>query len=308
MAKGYIFPGQGAQTVGMGKDLYDESPEARRIIDRAGEILSIDLKRIMFDGPEEELSATDTSQPAILAMSLATVKALGAEADPERVKATAGLSLGEYTALAFAGSLDFEDALRIVRERGRLMQEACDAHPGGMVSIIGLDCDAVSDLVARSADDSVLTVANVNSPEQVVVSGELDALDRLEALAKKAGAKRAVRLKVAGAFHSSLMERAAAGLERVLAGVEIRPPAVPFVSNVSADFVSEPDEIRRFLVRQLTSPVLWSKSMERMIGAGIVNFLEIGPGRVLTGLARRISPDVECVPLGTVRALAEVNL
>jgi [acyl-carrier-protein] S-malonyltransferase len=305
---GVIFPGQGAQQVGMGADLAAARPRARALFQEASELLDLDLARICFEGPAEELNRTSVAQPALLVCSLAFVEVMQEEGHLEKDRTayalTAGLSLGEYTALVFAGSLEFQDALRLVRRRGELMQEASDLVPSTMVAMRGVTPEQAHELVQRVRGDDVLTVANLNAPGQVVVSGDVVACDRLEELAREEGRGATVRLQVAGAFHSARMAPAAQGLAEAIAAVDIRPPRLPFISNVTADLVREPDEIRRLLAAQLVSPVLWQESMERAARDGVTRMLEIGSGRVLAGLMRKIDRTVRVQSYGDVGALS----
>lgn len=282
----HIFPGQGAQYVGMGKSLCEKFPAAREVFEAANRLLGFDLAKVCFDGPIEELTRTDVSQPCILTCSIAALRAMG----NLPCHAAAGLSLGEYTALVCAGAIDFEEALPLVRDRGRYMQEAALERPGTMASVLGMDRSKVEDIVARAAAAGVVAVANLNAPGQIVVSGEGAAVDEVCRLAKEAGSK-ALKLNVAGAFHSPLMESGRAKLEKRLESVKIAAPKCIVVSNVTGQPVSGPDEIRQLLARQVTSPVLWENCMRTMLAMGIKDFAEIGPGKVLAGLMRRIEPS-----------------
>lgn len=292
----FLFPGQGAQFVGMGKELYAELPAARELFDRAGEILGFDLKQICFEGPAEALEATDVSQPAILVASLAALESLKAT-QPEvvaGVSGSAGLSLGEYTALVLSGAMDFETALKVVRQRGRLMQEAAVASPSGMSSILGLDEAKVDEVLAKVAPTGRLWKANMLGPGNIVVSGEKSALAGLEAPALEAGAMKVIPLAVAGAFHSPLMKPADERLAAVLASAKIEAPRLPVYANVDTSVHTTPDEIRSRLVNQVTGGVLWEGCIRRMLADGYTRFYEIGPGRVLTGLLKRIDRKVPC--------------
>jgi [acyl-carrier-protein] S-malonyltransferase len=292
----FLFPGQGAQTVGMGRELDQELPAARSLFDRAGEVLGFDLRKLCFDGPAEALEATDVSQPAIFVASLAALEGLK-ESDPGVVEAcggAAGLSLGEYTALVFAGALDFETGLRIVRLRGQAMQAAALATPSGMASVIGLDEAQVDELCRQIAPHGRLWKANLLGPGNIVVSGDNEALGHVEAVATKLGASRVVPLAVAGAFHSELMQPADRQLAEALQDAEIRPPRIPVYSNVDAAPHDNPDEIRRTLVAQVIGGVRWEESMRRMLADGFEAFYEVGPGRVLTALLKRIDRKTPC--------------
>jgi len=302
-----IFPGQGAQTVGMGKDVAAQSTAARETFARADEILGIDLSGICFDGPADRLSTTDISQPAIFVTSVAIWRVLAergatAELAPQ---AMAGLSLGEYTALHLAGWLDFDEALRLVAERGRLMQAAAEASAGGMVSIMGGDEPKVRQLCEQAAGGEVLAPANFNCPGQIVISGAQTACERAAGLAEKHGV-RAVPLTVAGAFHSPLMRPAVEGLEKALAAANIKQGRIGVVSNVSADYHADPDEVRRLLREQVAEPIRWQASIEGLISGGFDRFVEVGPGRVLAGLMRKINRGVEALNFSTAASLEKV--
>jgi [acyl-carrier-protein] S-malonyltransferase len=300
-----LFPGQGAQKVGMGRDLYEAVPAAREVYDRANAVLDFDLAAVCFAGPEEKLNDTAVCQAAVLVTSLAALAALR-DRDPAaaRADAAAGLSLGEYTALCFAEAIGFEDAVRLVRRRGLLMKEAGEQNPGAMVSVIGLDRNAVMEVVAACKDSGVLTAANFNSPLQVVLSGTAGSVDCAATLAEERGARRVIRLAVSGAFHSPLMEPAAATLREELADTEVRKPSTPVVSNVSARPVSSAEEVRDLLALQLTSPVLWVDSMRYLIGEGMTEAVEVGPGRVLSGLLAKTDRSVAT---RNVRSLADLK-
>lgn len=284
----FLFPGQGAQTVGMGRELYEQLPAARALFDRANAILGFDLKALCFEGPAAALEATDVSQPAIYVASLAALEALKAE-QPEIVAGcagAAGLSLGEYTALVFAGALDFETGLKVVRRRGEAMQAAALASPSGMASVLGLDEAKVDELCAR-ADES-LWKANLLGPGNIVVSGAAETMTRVESIAAELGAMKVIPLQVAGAFHTPLMRPAADALAEVLAAAPFQAPRIPVYSNVDATVHDDPDDIRRTLVAQVVGSVRWEESMRRMLADGFDTFYEIGPGRVLAGLMKRI--------------------
>ncbi|WP_435006453.1 ACP S-malonyltransferase [Tundrisphaera lichenicola] len=292
----FLFPGQGAQTVGMGRALYDEVPAARMLFDRAGELLGFDLKAICFDGPAEALEATDVSQPAIYVASLAALEGLRLT-DPSVIEAcegAAGLSLGEYTALQFAGTFDFDTGLAIVRKRGEVMQTAAVASPSGMTSILGLDETKVDELCRKVEPHGRLWKANMLGPGNIVVSGDLEGLAQVEAIATELGAGRVIPLAVAGAFHSPLMAPAARSLEMTFGGADFKNPRIPVYSNVDTIAHPDPSEIRRSLIAQVTGGVRWEESIRRMIADGYDTFYEIGPGRVLTGLLKRIDRKIPC--------------
>ncbi|MBI4833251.1 MAG: ACP S-malonyltransferase [Planctomycetes bacterium] len=313
MKTAFLFPGQGAQFVGMGKDLYENHPVARRMFDKANQIVEFDIAKICFEGPDTELNKTNICQPAILIMSLVSLAVWNEkDGDPdnpivprneaERGKeiissydASAGLSLGEYTALAANGALSFEDAVHIVERRGTFMQEACDQHPSGMVSVIGLERAKLEEICkTASAKGGVVNIANLNSPGQIAISGDNETLKTASEMAKAAGARKVIPLKVAGAFHSALMKPAEEKLKIELDKIKINTITKPVISNVTADYVRTPDEIKRCLARQVTSPVLWEDSMRRLVKEGVKEFYEIGPGNVLTGLMQRIDSTVTC--------------
>lgn len=291
-----LFPGQGAQSPGMGKSLVDRFAPARELFDRAQDVLGYDLAEICFEGPAEELDSTVISQPAIFTLSLAALEYLRREKPDvvERCEATAGLSLGEYTALVFAGVLDFEDGLRLVQKRGQAMQAASDATPSGMISIIGMNLDEVEAICDEHRGDGVLQVANVLCPGNIAVSGTNDACERIEALSA-AGKLRAIPLAVAGAFHTPLMKPADDVLAGELDEIKMNRPRIPVISNVDAQPHDDPEEIRRILVRQILSPVLWETSMRNLLNSGFDTFYEVGPGRVLRGLLKRIDRKVGCL-------------
>ncbi len=288
----------------MGHDLAERFPEARATFEEADATLGMGLSRLMWEGPEAELTATRNAQPAILTHSVAVLRLVREHLGD--VGYAAGHSLGEFSAYVAAGTLAFDDALRTVRRRGELMYESGQQRPGTMAALLGLE-DAEVERVCREASgpDGVVVPANFNSPAQVVISGDVPAVQRALELARAAGARRALPLNVSGAFHSPLMESAQAGLQDQLDGVVLQPAAFPVVSNVTAEPVQEPAEARRLLVRQLTSPVRWTESMRALVDAGVDRFLELGPGSVLTGLLRRVSKDVAAQT--TIGTAAEVE-
>lgn len=284
-----LFPGQGAQAVGMGRELAEGLDECRALFSRASAVLGFDLLKLCVEGPLEELTKSSNAQPAIFTVSAAARAALAHfSGGALSVAAAAGLSSGEWAALYEAGVVSFEDALRILRARGQFMQEACEATPGGMLTIIGLTLEQVRAVAQASG----LEVANLNSPVQTVLSGHAERLAAGEAAAKAAGAKRALRLTVAGAFHSSLMQPAADQLADFLQDVEFHAPTCPVWSNVTGKPHASPDEIRRLMVAQVVSSVHWTDGFADMVAAGLTAGFECGPGTVLAGLAKRIAPEV----------------
>lgn len=292
------FPGQGTQFLGMGRDLADRFPEARQAFEEADAALGVPLSRVMWEGPEDALTATLNAQPAILTHSIAVYRVVAARIGD--VALAAGHSLGEFSAYVAAGAIRFADAVRAVRRRGELMHESGEARPGTMAALLGLDDDAIERVCREaSTSDAVCVPANFNAPGQVVVSGDVAAVERAIELARSAGARRAMRLNVSGAFHSPLMSVAETGLAEALDGIPFESPAFPVVSNVTAEPVREADEARRLLVRQLTAPVRWTAGIRTMRAAGVERFFELGPGAVLTGLLRRIDRGAEGVALGT---------
>ncbi len=300
-----LFPGQGAQTVGMGKDFHDACPAAARVYREAAETLGWDVAALCFNGPQAELDRTAVCQPAILTTSLAILAAMreAGYAPLGNVSAAAGLSLGEYTALVAAGSMSFADALKLVQKRGQYMEEACRQNPGAMMSIIGLDDAAVEAVCEQAREAGAVVPANYNSPGQLVISGSPQGVQRAAELAKARGAKRALPLAVSGAFHSPLMEPAAARLEQALAATAVVAPTMMVIANVSAEPVSDPALIRRSLAQQVKSAVRWCPSMKRLVADGYGQFIEVGPGKVLSGLMKRIAPEAQVVNVSSLDAL-----
>jgi [acyl-carrier-protein] S-malonyltransferase len=285
----YIFPGQGSQYVGMGKDLYDAKPAARELFDKADDILGFSLSKICFEGPETELKQTKNTQPAIFLHSIILVKVLNAH---EAVMA-AGHSLGEYSALVYAGAISFEDGLKIVRLRGELMQRAGEEQPGTMAAVVGIDKPALETICLQASEAGIVQCANFNSPGQIVISGSVPGVRKAMEIAKSSGAKLVKELVVSGAFHSPLMQSAKENLQKALQKVTINNTALPVYANVTAKPVAKADEIRQLLVDQLTCPVRWEESIRQMIADGAKKFIEIGPGKVLQGLVKRIDAGAD---------------
>lgn len=304
MDRAYIFPGQASQFVGMGRDLYENEPIAKAFYDRAASKLEFDLLKVCFEGPEEELKQTRITQPAIFVHSVATSQVISPRG--LGMVSCAGHSLGEYSALVACGALSFDDALDLVTLRGQLMQNAGDERPGTMAAIIGLEAEQVIELCEEaSTEDSVVVAANLNAPGQIAISGDVAAVERAMTLAKEKGAKRALPLNVSGAFHSPLMAPAADKLAEKLRDISIRPPSVPIYQNVSAKSTTDPDEIRQGLIDQLTMPVRWIETIRNMQEDGEVHYVEVGPGAVLQGLMKRISPGSKASGVGTAEQVAQ---
>jgi len=292
----FLFPGQGAQTVGMGRRLAESLPAARRLYDRAAEVLDYDLAKLCFEGPADVLDSTVFSQPALFVTSLAALESLRAQS-PEIVlscEAAAGLSLGEYTAMVFAGIMEFEDGLTLVQRRGAAMQEASDATPSGMVSILGLERVQVEALCQQARQGEILEIANLLCPGLFVVSGTNAACERAAEMAPALGAMKAMPLAVAGAFHTRIMRPADQRCAEALADVPMRRPRIPVIFNVDAQPHDNPEKIRSLMIQQIIQPVRWEESMRYLLAREFDQFYEVGPGRVLRGLLRRIDRKIEC--------------
>ena len=298
----FLFPGQGSQFVGMGRDVFEASKGARLLFEEAEDILGFHITRLCFEGPEDELRRTINSQPAIVLVSLAILEAMkemGFEPSPLYM---AGHSLGEYTALIASGALSFEEGIRLVRERGRLMEEAGRMNPGGMAAIIGLDIKTLREI----CDETGAEIANINSPDQVVISGDRRTLAISMDLARARGARRVIRLDVSGAFHSGLMEPAVQGIKEAIKGVRIRGASIPIVANTTASPIKEPEEIKEELVKQIRCCVRWKESVEFMLREGASTFIEVGPGRVLSGILRRIDPSAKAISINGVEGIRAI--
>ena len=298
--RAFVFPGQGAQTVGMGRDLALAYPAARDVFDEVNEALGENLSALIWDGDIETLTLTQNAQPALMATSMAAFRALEAEGiNIQDANFVAGHSLGEYSALCAAGALTLSDTARLLRMRGTAMQEAVPVGQGAMAAILGLDFEAVEAIARDAAEDEVCQAANDNDPAQVVISGHKAAVERAALLAKERGAKRALMLPVSAPFHSVLMQPAAAVMADALAGVDIQAPAVPLIATVRAEAVSEPGAIRRLLVEQVTGVVRWRESVANMAEASVTEFWEIGAGKALSGMIKRIAKEATTRAVGT---------
>ncbi len=297
----FLFPGQGSQYIGMGEDFYRNYAVVRDLFGEASEALESDLKKLCFEGPESELVRAENVQSAVMLVNIACLKVLQEEGFIP--SASAGHSLGEYSALFSAGAIDFIDLMKLVRSRGIFMKEAAEKNPGGMLAIIGLEVDRINKICSDIKDIGHVETANLNSPKQMIISGEKRALDKASELAVREGAKLVIPLKVSGPWHSKFMFEAKARMERELISCSFRKPAIPVIANATADYGSEPDHIKTNLIYQIISPVLWWRSMERLIQDGYTIFAEVGPGRVLKGLLKEINRDVTVFNVENMRTL-----
>ncbi|MFC1892665.1 ACP S-malonyltransferase [Chloroflexota bacterium] len=303
----YVFPGQGAQWVGMGRDLYDGFPAAKAVFEQADEALGFSLSRLCFKGPEEELRQTVNAQPAIVTVSFACLRAVDGVADNAGLTPAAfiaGHSLGEYSALAAAGVLEFADAVYLSRERGRLMHEAGLKQPGGMVAIIGLDEPILAEVCGQTGTQ----IANINCNGQIVISGIEENLTQAVDLARSRGAQRTIRLQVSGAFHTTAMQPAVDGMSEIMATLDFRQPAVPIIGNTTAEPLTTGKQVKAELLQQLCNCVQWQRSIEYMVANGVSTFIEMGPGKVITGLIKRINKDVRTLNIGDNQAIKNLEI
>ncbi|MFB0952786.1 MAG: ACP S-malonyltransferase [Rhodospirillales bacterium] len=308
MSRAFVFPGQGSQAVGMGKDLADAFPVAREVFQEVDEALKQNLTKLMFEGPEDELTLTENAQPALMAASMAAMAVLKIEGEVDIAKVAsfvAGHSLGEYSALAAAGAFSLSDTARLLKTRGQAMQQAVPVGEGAMAALLGLDLDVAKEVVNEAAQGDVLATANDNAPGQVVVSGKREAVERAVDVAKEKGAKRAMLLQVSAPFHCPMMAPAADVMAEALAAVELLPPILPLIANVTAAPVEDPAEIRRLLVEQVTGMVRWRECCMTMRAKGVEKLVEVGSGKVLSGLARRIDKELSASNVSTPAGVEE---
>ena len=308
MSRAFVFPGQGSQSIGMGKDLADAFPVAREVFQEVDEALKQNLTKLMFEGPEDELTLTENAQPALMAASMAAMAVLKVEGEVDIAKVAsfvAGHSLGEYSALAAAGAFSLSDTARLLKTRGQAMQQAVPVGEGVMAALLGLDLDMAKEVVDEAAQGDILTTANDNAPGQVVVSGKREAVERAVDVAKEKGAKRAMLLQVSAPFHCPMMAPAADVMAEALAAVELLPPILPLIANVTAAPVEDPAEIRRLLVEQVTGMVRWRECCMTMRAKGVEKLVEVGSGKVLSGLARRIDKELSASNVSTPAGVEE---
>ena len=308
MSRAFVFPGQGSQAVGMGKDLADAFPIAREVFQEVDEALKQNLTKLMFEGPEDELTLTENAQPALMAVSMAAMAVLKIEGEVDIAKVAsfvAGHSLGEYSALAAAGAFSLSDTARLLKTRGQAMQQAVPVGKGAMAALLGLDLNVAKEVVDEAAQGDVLVTANDNAPGQVVVSGKREAVERAVDVAKEKGAKRAMLLQVSAPFHCPMMAPAADVMAEALAAVELLPPILPLIANVTAAPVEDPAEIRRLLVEQVTGMVRWRECCMTMRAKGVEKLVEVGSGKVLSGLARRIDKELSASNVSTPASVEE---
>ncbi len=302
----FIFPGQGAQYIGMGRDLYAAYPQSKEVFDKADKILGFPISRLCFEGPQDVLTQTQNCQPAIFTASIAALEVFKSRAtnhEPRIAKYTAGLSLGEYSALVASGALSFEDGLRLVKKRAELMEAATKKYPGKMSAVLGLGREEVQEICLASGAE----IANLNCPAQVVITGRVEAIEKAKQLAQQKGAKRVIDLEVSGAFHSSLMKEAAQELNQQLKDYNVQDATIPVISNVTARAQEKSPEIRENMVKQLYSPVLWEDSVRYIAAGGVKTFYEIGPGNILKGLIRKIDSSLAVINIGKAEDLANIK-
>ena len=309
MTFAFVFPGQGSQAVGMGAAMTESFAVAREVMEEVDDALGQNLSRLIRLGPDDELVLTENAQPALMAVSMAALRVLASEAGlhpATRVALVAGHSLGEYTALAAAGALDLSDTARLLKTRGRAMQEAVPVGTGAMAALLGAELDQAREIAQEAAEDEVCDTANDNAPGQIVLSGDVAAVDRAIEIAKEKGIRRSIKLPVSAPFHCRLMQPAADVMRDALAGVALAPPEPAVVANVSAEAVTDPDEIRELLVAQVTAMVRWRECVLAMRDAGVTSIIEIGAGKVLTGLVKRIDPELTAMSIGTPEDIEEL--